>query len=89
MNFKRLLFLLVSLSILAAPGFSLQAGDVVPQTDAAVEATADAAAQAESGVATDAVPAEEGGAFDFVDAGAGKVVGWLSPSHCQAAPSRW
>ena len=78
MNFKRLLFLLVSLSILAAPGFSQEAGDVVPQTDAAVEATADAAAQAESGVASDAVAAEEGGAFDFVDAGAGKVVGWLS-----------
>jgi AGCS family alanine or glycine:cation symporter len=78
MNFKRLLFLLVSLSILAAPAFAQEAGDVVPQTDAAVEAATDTDTQAEADASTDAGAAEEGGAFDFIDVGAGKVVGWLS-----------
>jgi len=71
MNFKHLLLLLFPLLILAGPTSAQEAGDVVPGASAA-EATAEGA------VADEAAAAEDGGTFDFIDAGAGKLVGWLS-----------
>ncbi|MCP4092783.1 MAG: alanine:cation symporter family protein [Planctomycetes bacterium] len=78
MNFKRLLLLLVTLSILAASAYAQEPGDVVPQTDAAAEAIADGAAEAESGTPTDAVPAEEGGFFAKIDSAMGTANGALA-----------
>lgn len=62
MNFQRLLFLLLSLTVLAGPGFA--------QEEAVAEAVEEAAVAAE--------PEAEGGAFDAVDAVMGDVNGALS-----------
>ncbi|MDP7061974.1 MAG: alanine/glycine:cation symporter family protein [Planctomycetota bacterium] len=75
MNFKRLLLLLATLSILAAPAFS-QTGDVVPQTEAAAEPIADGT-QAESEIATDTAPPEDGGFFAKIDSAMGTANGVL------------
>ena len=69
MNFQRLLCLLLSLSLLASSGFAQDAAGTAPGVEAAVQPATDAAELA---------VAAEGSSFDFLDAGAGKLVGWLS-----------
>ncbi|MGB0952884.1 MAG: alanine/glycine:cation symporter family protein [Planctomycetota bacterium] len=67
MNFQRLLLLLLSLTVLAGPGFAQEEA----VAEVVEEATVDAGATQE--------PAEEtGGSLDFIDEGAGVVVTALS-----------
>ena len=75
MNFQRLLSLLLSLSLLATSGFAQDGRDTSRAAETAVEASPDAAAEL---VAVEEAAAAGGGSFDFIDVGAGKLVGWLS-----------
>jgi len=68
MNFQRLLFLLLSLSLLATSSFAQDAAGTATGAEAAIGAVADA----------DVAVAAESDPFEFIDTGAGKLVEWLS-----------